>query len=378
MNKAALALAFFLFHLSLVAQKEKKPGLSAIQIPLVAERWGFPAGACEFLSYKSVPAMRLLTNKDTAILKDFRFTNGTIDYDMEPQDKDFTGFFFRRQNSKESEYFYLRLFAGAIPNIMTAVQYTPIIDGVNLWNLLPYCQGNASFAQGQWNHIRLVVSGAQMLVYVNDLHRPALEIPQLEGNTMAGSIGFDGKAIIANLVVTPDATAGLSPVAGFDPFYNDPRYLRQWSVTQPVPLPRGRELTKDDLPKEGTVWTKISAERRGLINLTRQFGNSESRRVVWLKCRLKAPEAQNHRVDFGFTNEVWVFLNGKLVMVDKNFFDEILRKQPRARCSLENTFFNLPLQAGENELLIGVANDFYGWGIIARFDVLEGIDVLND
>jgi len=244
--------------------------------------------------------------------------------------------------------------------------------------LLPYCQGPASLVKGQWNHIKLVISGAQMLVYVNNLDRPALEISRLEGNTTAGTLGFDGRVIVANLVVTPDATGGLSPVAGFDPFYNDPRYLRQWWVTQPVSLPKGRELTNADLPKEGTVWSMISAERRGLVNLTRLFGNSESRRVVWLKCRLKAPEAQNHRVDFGFTNEVWIFLNGKLVIVDKNFFDDPIRKQPRARCSTENTFFNLPLQAGNNEILIGVANDFYGWGIIARLDVMDGIEVLND
>jgi len=310
-----------------------------------------------------------------AFLKDLSFTNGTIEYDVEPEDMSFTGFYFRRQDSLESENFYLRVFAAGLPNMMAAVQYTPVIGGVMLWNLMPHCQGAASFARGQWNHVKLVVSGAQMLVYVNDLNRPALEIPHLEGNTTAGGLGFNGKAVIANLVVTPDATEGLSPVAGFDPFYNDPRYLRQWSVTAPIPLPKGQELTGADLPKEGAAWTKITAERRGLVNLTRLFGESKTRRVVWLKCRLKAPEAQNHKVDFGFTNEVWIFVNGKLAMVDKNFFDDIIRKQPRGRCSIENTSFNLPLQAGDNDILIGVANDFYGWGIIARMDVLDGIEV---
>ncbi len=377
MNKASLVIAFIFLHLSLLAQQEKKSA-APIKVPMSAGRWDFPPGTCEFLQYKSVPAMRLLS-KDAVILKDFRFTSGTIEYDIEPEDKDFTGFFFRRQDSKESEYFYLRVFAAGLRNAMAAVQYTPIIDGANLWNLLPHCQGPASFTLGQWNHIKLVISGSQMLVYVNDLRRPALQIAQLEGNTMAGSLGFSGKATIANLVVIPDATEGLSPTAGFDPCYNDPRYLRQWSVTKPLLLPEGRELTTEDLPKEGTVWTRIEAERRGLVHLTRLFGNnSGTRRVVWLKCRLKVPEAQNRRVDFGFTNEVWIFLNGKLAMVDKNFFGEILSKQPRARCSTENTFFNLPLRAGDNELLVGVANDSFGWGIIARLDIMDEIQVLND
>src|SRR5579871_278500 len=105
MNKVVLASAFLLFQLSLLAQKEKKPMPGSINIPLVAEKWGFPPGTCTFLSYKSVPSMRLLTNKDTAVFKDLRFSSGTIEYDIEPEDKDFTGFYFRRQDNMESEYF---------------------------------------------------------------------------------------------------------------------------------------------------------------------------------------------------------------------------------------------------------------------------------
>src|SRR5258708_1930810 len=148
MNRTALLLACFLFNLSLMAQ------ISPIRIAMTAERWAFPAGTCEFLSYRSVPALPLLTSRDTAVLKGLRFTNGTIEYDIEPQDNDFTGFFFRREDGRESEYFYLRVFAGAIPNIQTSVQYAPIIGGVNIWNLLPYDQGNAKFAKGQWNHVK--------------------------------------------------------------------------------------------------------------------------------------------------------------------------------------------------------------------------------
>lgn len=375
MNKVVLALACFLFHLFLSAQKTM---CRAIHVPMTAEKWGYSPGTCEFLSYRSVPAMRLLTGKDTSVLKDLHFSNGTIEYDIEPEDNDFTGVFFRRKDSRESEYFYLRVFGGGIPGMMVAVQYAPILHGVNLWNLLPYCQGPASFGKGSWNHIKLVISGEQMLVYVNDLVHPTLEIAHLEGDTREGSIGFDGKAVIANLVVTPDATEGLSSVAGFDPYYSDPRYVRHWSVSQPMDLPKGRELTREDLPKAGTAWSGIEAERLGLVNLTRLYGNSESRRYVWLKCRLKAPEAQVRQVAFGFTNEVWVFVNGKMAFVDKNMYDELMRKQPRARCSIENATFTLPLQTGDNELLIGVANDFYGWAVIARLDSMEGIEALSE
>ena len=38
---------------------------------------------------------------------------------------------------------------------------------------------------------------------------------------------------------------------------------------------------------------------------------------------------------------------------------------------------DVSLKAGDNEILIGVANDFYGWGIIARVESLEGIDLVR-
>jgi hypothetical protein len=80
-------------------------------------------------------------------------------------------------------------------------------------------------------------------------------------------------------------------------------------------------------------------------------------------------------LSLGFTNEVWVFLNGQYLYIDKNFYDEPSMKLPRARVSIENCSFNLPLKAGANELLIGVGNDFFGWGIVARLDETTGVKI---
>jgi len=53
-------------------------------------------------------------------------------------------------------------------------------------------------------------------------------------------------------------------------------------------------------------------------------------------------------------------------------------KEPDGRLSIENTYFTVPLNQGDNELLIGVANDFFGWGIVARFDKMEGLRFESD
>ena len=367
--------AAFLIHTVGSAQKTK-PAASVPEekIPMTAERWEFTPSKTAFLEYKSVPALRILERREEVMPKGVHFSSGTIEYDMEPEDPAFGGIYFRRTSKQESEYFYLRLGDADKPLAIDAVQYAPILNGVLLWDMLPWFQGPADFKLHQWNHIKLVISGMEMLVYVNDLKTPTLEIPRLEGNNTEGGLAFDGKGYIANLVIRPGVTEGLPPAAGFDPTHHDPRYGRTWLVSQPFPLPKGHELSMDDLPKSDSGWEKIEAERRGLVNLTRKFGNSESRRVVWLKARLKVGAEQHRKVAFGFSDEVWVFVNGRLAFADKNLYVAPIRKEPDGRCSIDNAAFNLPLQAGVNELLIGVSNDFYGWGILARLDTMEGIE----
>ena len=118
------------------------------------------------------------------------------------------------------------------------------------------------------------------------------------------------------------------------------------------------------------------AERKGMINLSRKFGGGSvvPRRVVWLKTTIKATEAQKNVMQLGFSDEVWVFVNGQMVYIDKNDYRQPpMRKYPDGRLSVQNGKFNLNLKQGDNEIVIAVANDFYGWGIIARLENTEGL-----
>ena len=380
----------------------------ALTIPLSADSWNFQPGTVEFLpaapAIGSVtppgPAMRITGRAGGVVVaKNTDFSEGVIDFDMQPTDSNFASFYFHRQDAMETECFYLRPGRGAgRPDIMEGVQYTPVIKGVSCWNLLPHYQGNANFRQETWNHIRILIAGRQMLVYVNSDTRPTLTIPRLEGNTTHGSFGFDGQMTVAHLVVRPKPEIGQAPKTegrqrsdggwlsgpeGFDPTDNDPRYLRQWQVTQPDTIPAGIDFGKNLLPGKRSAWSPIRAERRGLVNLTRLFGGNlplryeggAPRRIVWLKTTLRADREWNYKIHLGFTNDVWVFLNGQYLYIDKNYYDEPSMKTPRGRVSIENCSFNLPLKAGANELLIGVGNDFFGWGIAARLDEVDGVKI---
>ena len=364
---AALYCAFTIVSVVIVAQP------TTINVAMKAESWEFQPQKVEFLEHKSKPALKILPGAGPVILKALDFTDGTIEFDVEPLDPRFDSVYFRWQNAGENECFYLRTEFAGNPTAVPAVQYAPNLGGVILWDLLGHFQGKASFQKQAWNHIKLVVSGAQMRAYVNSESQPTLAIPRLEGNVANGRIAFEGEAIIANLIIKPNAVEGLASLAGIDPTDDDPRYLRDWQLSQPAVIPKGIDFSNDLLPKPDATWTPIEAERRGLINLTRKFGKSESRRIVWLKTTIKSASAQTRKLAFGFVDDVWVLINGKMLYVDKNWYLHPIRKEPDGRCSIENTTFNLPLNAGDNELLIGVANDFYGWGIVARIDSLADI-----
>ena len=363
---------------------------------MTAERWAFEPGTVEFVEHRGVPAMKIVDAQETVVLEDLTFEDGTIAFDVIlSADVPFTSFFFRRRDQENGEVFYTRNYRMGDPSGFDAIQYTAGVEGVALWDLHPHYQAPAVLKADEWNRLKLVVSGERMRAYVNDMDRPALDVAKLESGVDRGGLAFQGEALFANLVVEPGATEDLPPTAGIDPAAHDPRYLRTWAVSEPAPLPPGRELVgasdqtvmadslsgsrgllfSEHWPSPEATWEPIEAERLGLVNLTRRFGGSEGRRVVWLKATLDAESDQTRHLDLGFSDEVWVLLNDQLVYADKNVYANPIQKAPRGRISVENASIALPLTAGANELLIGVANSFFGWGLIARLDSIEGITI---
>src|SRR6185437_4715749 len=350
-------------------------------VPLKAANWQFQPGAVEFGDSVGVARMKIGSSQGFVVLKGYDFSDGTIEFDEIPTDGDFASMYFRWQDRNEAECFYFRTRKGAgNPYAMDGVQYTPVIKGTMCWDMLPQYQTNAVFSRTAVSHVKLVVSGRQMRVYVGGgsgaaASRPVLEVPQLGGNTTHGTLAFAGQAIISNLVLRPGKVEGLSPEPGPDPVANDPRYLRHWLVTEPDSLPKGIDFSYALVPAAGTTWEPIDAERMGVINLSRRYAAARSHRIVWLKTTIHADQARTYQLRLGFLDEVWMYLNDKLLYVDKNFFSQGIAKVPNGRLSLENATVSLPLRQGDNVLRIAVGSNFYTWAIVARLDDLDGITI---
>lgn len=372
MTKTAIALIPFFFAILATAQQKKKTQ-QEVKVPLTAENWTFKPGTVEFITRRSVPAMKILNSPDSAVLKDMDFTDGTIEYDIELLDKRFTSIYFRRSSQKETECFYFRTIKSGKGD---AVQYAPFIDGVNMWDALFHYQAPAIFLQEKWNHVKLVISGKQMRAYVNNATWPCLLVERLEGNSQHGTIAFDGQVIISNLVIKPGQTEGLSPQAGVDLTDHDTRYIRRWQISAPVAVPKAFEFNDEYFKKKDSIrWDTIWAERRGLINVTRKYGGPPylSRRLVWLRTNVQSAIAQTRKLNLGISDEIWVYANGKFIGSDQNIYGHPLMKEPQGRTAVENASMQIPLEQGNNEIMIALACNFYTWGLIAKWDKDEDL-----
>ena len=358
-----------------VDRPSRAPEAGPIAIPMTADRWQTKENA-EFLRQLGFYRGLIRLNSGTAVLKDTTFGDGTIEFDVETIGRGMPGIAFRLKDDDTFELLYLRP-DPACPAFRACMQYAPETHGVMLWDLFPEYQTRAPLRANGWNHIKMVVSGRRMRVFVNDVVAPTLEVGSLEGDAATGGLRLQGPATFANLVITPGAVEGLRPEPVEAPLDADPGLVRRWRLSPVAALPAGKEPSYDDMPGAALDWKTLGTERNGLVNLSRVYGRpyrSPNRAVAWVRTTITSDRKQTKKVDIGWTRELWLFVNGRLVYADKNLFDvEAARKFPDARCSLDNGTAMLPLEPGDNEIAVAIANDFFGWGLKLRIEAPEGL-----
>src|SRR6476661_91758 len=140
------------------------------------------------------------------------------------------GIAFRQQDEGNFELLYLRPDPNC-PAFRACMQYAPQTHGVMLWDLFPQYQTRAPLRENGWNHMKLVVSGQRMNVFVNDAPLPTLVVGRLGGDATAGGLRLQGPATFANFEITPGAVDGLSPQPARDPLDGDRRLVRNWRLS---------------------------------------------------------------------------------------------------------------------------------------------------
>ncbi len=158
---------------------------------------GFPGGVLEIKTGSAIPL-------------GVNFLNGTIEFDIGLVGHGIVGLKFREQDKDNAEVLYFR----PQPHCETSddcIQYMPLAHAGYEWDLYSLYQGAAPVRSDGWNHVKLVVSGRRMNVFINGATKPTLSVGRLAGELSTGVLDFHGPATLANLTVSPSKVDGLPP-----------------------------------------------------------------------------------------------------------------------------------------------------------------------
>ena len=374
----------FLLTLFAAPSSYAAPGsqLQSLSLPADSTRWALEGEAkpAEYQGRKSI-----YLNGGAAIVKDFEMRDGVVDVDVAtPASRGFFGIQFRIANDgANAEWVYLRQHKSGLPD---AMQYTPVLNtGLN-WQIYngPGFTGAVDIPKDNWFHLRLEVSGAQAKLFVKDMDKPALVMPDLKSGVQKGQLAFyvlTGATYISNFEIHTTADA---PWERHIPAMPDGT-LTKWNISPAYDaLQRDLERPLTESETREIKWQEVEAEPPGFVVLYRyleaphprvSFANDFSKRLepqpgmkmIYARTNIESDREQVKKLDLGYSDDVSVFLNGKILYRGRsaqNFRDPGFL----GIISADDDAVYLPLKKGSNELLLAVSELGGGWGFVCRLE----------
>lgn len=344
-----------------------------------SSRWSIDDPDAEVMLYLNETSLYLV--EGYAIVEDVDFENGVIEVDVAAHgNAGFAGVVFRYQPGGDHEEIYIRPHRSGLPD---AVQYTPVVNGSAAWQLYsgPGYTAAAHIPTNRWVHVKVVVSGEKAEVFLNGATEPDLTVTDLKNGIGRGSIGLWGRygaANFANFRYTLSPGNGGSEQAALRE--SSPGVVRNWTLSDAFVATK---LAEDALPDDDGQWSMVQSDSDGLVNISRfrakaaaartdVAGNEKS--VAFAKAIIHSDQDQIRRMSFGYSDEVSIFLNGKILFSA----DSTFRSRDPGFLGIvgtDNDALYLSLEQGDNELVLAVRETFGGWGFVCRFDDMTGLTV---
>jgi hypothetical protein len=331
---------------------------------------GASATGPQFLDYLGHQAVYLPSGLIS--VKNSKLRDGTIDVDVATkQGALFTGIAFRIGSDANLEIVYLR---PSLTDTIEAMQYTPRLNGDAIWQLLNsnHEKANAHFPKNQWFHIKLVISGRKCTVFMNNSPDPTMTVTNLRRGESEGTIGLwglGGGAYFSNLTYTrsPDR----APLPDL-PSFKEAGLISDWELS---PVFDAAEVDAATYPTSISQWDSVHAEDPGFVLVNRyrtspamfpmpsrqemQKGRVKGAKVVFARAHISSPSAVEKILKIGYSDDIVVYLNGKLVFSGKNALS--YRSDDALGVFGLNDNAPVHLNAGDNELLVAVTEYNGGW-----------------
>ena len=291
--------------------------------------------------------------------------NGTIAVDIACDGaRSYPGIMFRADDTGTYEIVYLRPHHG--PTFQDVVQYTPTYRNVSCWQLYngDNKTASANLKPDTWITLRLQITGDRCRVFLGDATEPVLDVQHLALGERSGAIGVfgpaDGSAHFSNFRYQEESHDFGTPWR----IETTPGVLKDWSMSKVFPFDAtrldyypGREMDME--------WQPVTSGPDGLVNISALRSRvSRAGDLVYAKTVITSNTADTLKLEFGYSDVVTVFLNGTPLFTGNSAY----RSRDAAFAGIigYNDVLHLPLIAGDNELMLAVAESFGGWAFMCR------------
>ncbi len=362
-------------------------------IPFSDPRWVIEAKGHVQEFYKGHNSLYL--HEGVARLKDVKFLNGIIEFDIYLQERrSFSGFFFRMKNPENYEDIYLRSHLSGYPD---AYQYTPVFNGNAAWQLyhdqhdvdndglIHWKQRGKTmgyntvieFPFDRWMHVKMLIKGKQAELYIDNKPEPVSFIRELLLDPQPGYLGVDsrlGASWFANFsftatdnvefktkddgykIKTPDGTVTSWQISGVfnENFLNKTDQLDSKWINQ-------------------QSWKTLATEATGLANISRIFPLADSANTVLAKLIIRSDKDQLKKLDIGYSERVKLYCNNQILYSGNAGY----RTRDYRYLGTIGYFdaVYLPLKKGENTIILAVSESFGGWGIMGKLENSDAIKI---
>ncbi|MGZ4333561.1 MAG: hypothetical protein ACXVRJ_04745 [Gaiellaceae bacterium] len=324
--------------------------------PCDLDRWEWGEIRLVVETYAGRPCVRIDGLGTYAQARGVELVEGVIEADVAiPRGRSFHGLAWRLTDGPHHESFFVRTHQVGNDD---AIQYTPAFHGVSSWQLY---HGDGfwralEFPLGDWFTIRLALAGDRLQVQVDG--REAIAVTRQRVPVEPGGVGLlagGDDYRVADLRWSP-AAPDLRPLP---PERRTPGAIERWQASEPF-----AEVEIEARLRPRRDWTTVDAEPSGLLDISRVAALWDESNTGLARTTLRSEEARVAPLEFGFSDRVTLFLNGRPLFGGRDGY----RSRDYRFLGSIGWFdtVHLPLVPGDNELVAAVSEDFGGWGIQAR------------